>query len=361
MKPVGSNPMKILYVAGREEAYSRTRIVIRALEMRGHTVVKVLPPDKSFKHYPRLLWQTLVKAPGCDVVLTGFYGQLLTPLVRLLTWKPLVFDMYITTYDTMVFDREKARAGSFKAWVYAMSDWLSYQAASVSILDSQHVIDHFGRYARSSTTKLRRLFLAVDNTVIYPRERRVPRERFLVHFHGEYIPFHGVRHILQAAKLLHGKGVDFQIVGRGQTFEQDMAMLKDMNIDNVKILDPVPYAGLATHMAEADVCLGIFGDNMRAELVVTNKVNEAIGMGKPLITRRNAPVQELLTHMESVYLVDPASPQAIADAILTLQRDPALRQKIAENGHRRFLECGTIQKLGEGLEAILLQALKRPG
>jgi glycosyltransferase involved in cell wall biosynthesis len=98
---------------------------------------------------------------------------------------------------------------------------------------------------------------------------------------------------------------------------------------------------------------------MRAELVITNKVNEAIGMAKPLITRRNAPVQELLTHGEDVWLVDPASPQAIADAILTLKNDPALRTRIAENGHRRFLECGTIERLGASLEAILQQASKR--
>lgn len=348
--------MKILYVAGREAAYSRTRIVIRALEMRGHTVVAVLPPDKSFKHYPKLLWQTLLKAPHCDVVLTGFYGQLLTPIVRLLTLKPIVFDMYITTYDTMVFDRLKAKPGSFKAWLYAMSDWLSYKAASASILDSQHVIDHFGRYARTATDKLHRVFLAVDNSVIMPRPKTRDGDRFLVHFHGEYIPFHGVRHILQAAKMLEKHGVEFQIVGRGQTFDEDMAMLKALDTTNVRILDPVPYAGLTALMAEADVCLGIFGDNMRAELVVTNKVNEAIGMAKPLITRRNDPVQELLTHGEDVWLVDPADPKAIADAILTLKDDAALRAKIAENGHRRFLECGTIERLGSSLERILLRA-----
>lgn len=351
--------MKILYIAGREESYSRTRIVIRALEMRGHEVVKCLPPDKAFKHYPRLLLDALCKAPSCDIVLTGFYGQLLTPAMRLLTWKPIVFDMYITTYDTMVFDRAKAKPGSFKAKVYAWGDWLSYKAASISILDSDHVIQHFGRYARTATDKMRRLFLAVDNTVIHPRPRQRTDDRFLVHFHGEFIPFHGVRHILRAAKLLENEGVDFQIIGRGLTFEQDMALMKELDLRNVRILDPVPYAGLATHMAEADICLGIFGENERAELVITNKANEAIGMGKPLITRRNAPVQELLTHRESAYFVEPANPQAIADAILELKRDPALRQRIAENGHRKFLEYGTVEKLGEGLERILLEALGR--
>jgi len=349
--------MKILYIAGREESYSRTRIVIRALELRGHQVVRCLPSDKSFKHYPGLLVSALFKAPTCDVVLTGFYGQLLTIAMRLLTWKPIVFDMYITTYDTMVFDRQKALPGSFMAKVYAWGDWLSYKAANLSILDSDHVIQHFGKYARTGTEKMRRLFLAVDNSVIHPRPRQRNTTEFLVHFHGEFIPFHGVQHILRAAKLLENEGVQFQIIGRGLTFEQDMALMKELDLHNVRILDPVPYAGLAEHMAEADICLGIFGDNDRAELVITNKANEAIGMGKPLITRRNAPVQELLTHQESAYFVEPANPQAIADAIRTLKNDTVLRQNIAENGHRRFLEYGTVERLGEGLERILQEAV----
>ncbi|MBA4264780.1 MAG: hypothetical protein C0453_06845, partial [Comamonadaceae bacterium] len=64
-------------MAGREETYSRTRIVLRALREKGHDVITCLPPDRSFKNYPRLLWNTLLKAPKCDVVLVGFYGQLL--------------------------------------------------------------------------------------------------------------------------------------------------------------------------------------------------------------------------------------------------------------------------------------------
>ena len=349
--------MKILYIAGREEAYSRTRIVIRALEQRGHEVITCLPPDKSFKHYPGLLLRAMLKAPSCDVVLVGFYGQLLMPAMRFLTWKPIVFDMYITTYDTMVHDRAVAKPGSFKAKLYAMSDWLSYKCAKLSILDSLHIIRHFGQYANSSTDKLRRLFLAVDDSVIFPRPASQTFDSFRVHFHGEFIPFHGVRHIIHAAKLLENENVSFQIVGRGQTFDEDMALMKSLGVKNITLLDPVPYAKLADYMANADVCLGIFGENMRAELVLTNKVNEAIGMAKPLITRRNEPVQELLTHGENVYLVDPANPQAIADAILTLKNDEALRNKIARNGHQRFLECATIEKLGEGLNAILDEAL----
>ncbi len=351
--------MKILYVAGREEAYSRTRIVLASLRQQGFDVVTCLPPDKSFKHYPRLLLNTILKAPSCDAIVVGFYGQLLMPLIRLLTWKPILFDMYISTYDTMVYDREKAQPGTFKARLYALSDWLSYQCSTLSILDSNHMIRHFGEAIGTGITKFRRQFFAVDDSVIRPGPMRAPDGDFLVHFHGEYIPFHGVRHILHAAKLLEDQGVKFQIVGKGITYESDMQLVKELQLNNVTFYDPVPYAKLADFMARADVCLGIFGNNARADLVLTNKVIEAIGMSKPLITRRNAPVQELLTHGESVYLVDPANPQALADGILALKNDPELRQRIASNGHRVFQTHCTTKMFSEHLKGFVEEVVGR--
>lgn len=351
--------MKILYVAGREETYSRTRIVMRALREKGHEVIPCLPPNGSFKNYPKLLWDTLRKAPSCDVVLVGFYGQLLVPLVRLLTTKPIVFDMYIGTYETMVFDRQKTQPGTLMAKIYALSDWLSYKMSNVSILDTHHVIGHIGKVIGGDTRKFERVFLAVDDSAIYPREPDRPHDGFLVHFHGEFSPFHGVRVILQAAKLLENENVRFQIIGKGITYEEDMKLGRELGLKNVTFIDRVSYADLAVYMARADVCLGIFGDNARAQLVMTNKAIEAIGMAKPLITRLNVPVQELFQHRENAYLIEPNNPQALANAILELQANPGLRESIAKKAFETFRANCTIEQLGSSLDRIIRGVLKR--
>lgn len=369
-------PLRILYVAGREESYSRCRIVARALERRGHTVTLCMPPDRAFRHYPALVLRAARLARDVDVILVGFYGQLILPLIWLLSRKPIVFDMYITTYDTMVFDRAKATPGSLRAWVYGLSDRLSYWCATLSTLDNQHVIDHFGRLFNVDTARLRRLFLSVDDSVIQPRQSTDrpgstetaaavvaeqgadPVDRpFLVHFHGEYTPFHGVRHILRAAHLLRDEPIRFQLIGQGITYAEDRQLAESLQLDNVRFLDRVSYDELADCMARADVCLGVFGENYRGKLVITNKVVEAIGMAKPLITLRNAPVQELLSDQQSVYLVEPADPDGLAAAIRHLAADAPLRQRIAEQGYQRFLEQCSTERLGVGLEALLREAL----
>ena len=80
--------LRICYIAGREAEYSRTRTVMAGLLYAGFEVIPCFPATKSFKHYPRLIWKFIKYQQSCDLILVGFYGQLLLPVVRLLTKKP---------------------------------------------------------------------------------------------------------------------------------------------------------------------------------------------------------------------------------------------------------------------------------
>ncbi len=80
-------------------------------------------------------------------------------------------------------------------------------------------------------------------------------------------------------------------------------------------------------------------------------------MGRPLITLRNAPVQELLEDQESVYLVEPADPQGLADAIRILASDWDLRDRLGSAGYARFLAHCSTERLGSALEGLLLEAM----
>jgi len=327
---------KICYVAGREATYSRTHNVLKALRGAGFEVETCLPPDKSKLHQPKLLWQLLAKKRGADAIVVGFYGQLLLPFVRLLTRKPILFDVYVSTYGTMVDDRLEAKANSLKAKLFWLADHVSMRWSDRLILETN---DHIRRYAetyRVRADKFTRIFLPSDESVMRPREPRPADGRFRVHFHGEYAPFHGVNVILQAAKLLEAEGVDFQIIGTGITYARDRKLAEELALSNVSFIDRVPYAELAEYMSRADACLGFFGGNARADRLLTNKVIEALAVGKPLITRENQAVQELLRDGESALLVPPENPRALADAILRLKADPELAAKLGKNALSLF-------------------------
>jgi glycosyltransferase involved in cell wall biosynthesis len=110
-------------------------------------------------------------------------------------------------------------------------------------------------------------------------------------------------------------------------------------------------------MSRADCCLGFFGENPRATRVFTNKVVETLAVGRPLITCKNEPVQELLKDGESALLVERANPQAIADAIRQLREDAALRKRLAQNGHERFLQNCTLEVFSQKLKNVIEEML----
>src|SRR5690242_10346811 len=109
--------IKVCYVAGREDGYTRTHNMLIALQQAGFEVETCFPPDRSKAHLPGVLWDFLRKKDDADVIVVGFYGQPLVPFVRLSSRKPVLFDVYASTYGTMVDDRLQAKAGSLKAKV----------------------------------------------------------------------------------------------------------------------------------------------------------------------------------------------------------------------------------------------------
>jgi glycosyltransferase involved in cell wall biosynthesis len=350
--------MKVCYIAGREASYSRTHNILTALRNAGFEVETCLPPDKSFRHYPGLILEFLRKKRGCDLVVVGFYGQLLMPFVRLFTRKPILFDVYISTFGTMVHDREAAAATSWKAKLYWLFDHLSMRLADRIILETRDHIRGYAREYRVPAAKFEQLFLVADDSVIYPRPHQNADGKFLVHFHGEYAPFHGVQYIFRAAKLLENENVHFQIIGKGITYERDRKLADELQLKNITFIDWVPYSELADYMSRAEVCLGFFGDNPRTLRVLTNKVIETIAVRRPLISAKTAPVQELLKDGESALLIERANPEALADAIRRLKNDPALRQQIAENGYQVFLKHCTQQVFAARLKTIIEEMIR---
>jgi glycosyltransferase involved in cell wall biosynthesis len=114
-------------------------------------------------------------------------------------------------------------------------------------------------------------------------------------------------------------------------------------------------------IGEAHVCLGIFGDTPKAGRVVPNKVYQCLAGGAAVITGRSPATEEVLVDREHALLCEIASGKAIADAISELQRSPALRKHIGENGARLFRERFTPRTLVEvellpRLRALLIAA-----
>ncbi len=55
----------------------------------------------------------------------------------------------------------------------------------------------------------------------------------------------------------------------------------------------VDYDTLHQHIADADVCLGIFGTSAKAANAIPNKAYQILAVGRPLVTRDSPAIREL--------------------------------------------------------------------
>lgn len=340
---------KVCYFGIYDSGYSRNRVIINGLRKNGIEVIECNSKERGMLKYLDLIkkyWQIRKKY---DVMIVGFPGQQVMILARFLTKKPIIFDAFISLYDSLVYDRQLVKPKSLKAGYYWLLDWLSCHLADKILLDTKAHIDYFVKTFRMGRDKFARIFVGSDDEVIFPLQKKSPHNYFLVHFHGEFIPLQGIEYIIRSAKLLEEENIMFNIMGSGQVYNRIVKLAQDLRISNVRFINPVPYEELKFYMSDADVCLGIFGKTRKARRVIPNKVYEALACAKPVITGESPAAKELLVDRKNVLFCKMADERDLAKKILELKNNPDLRNKIAKNGYKLFRKQLTPAILVEGL------------
>jgi glycosyltransferase involved in cell wall biosynthesis len=87
-------------------------------------------------------------------------------------------------------------------------------------------------------------------------------------------------------------------------------------------------------------------------MTVHNKVYEGMAMGKPVITGQS-PAIAAQFHSGEELLACPRTPQGLAESILQLKEDPALRARLGANALHAFQERYSLQSLGKLLLGYL--------
>jgi len=353
-------PEAVCLLGHHEPDYPRNRSIRAALEAAGYPVLEVHSrapfPWRHFilglgylKAYRRVRWVFITEG-----------GHRLVPFIKLLAWltrRKVAFDPFLSRYNTRIEDRKLYRPGGLQAWICRWQDWSSTHAADVLVFDTQEHQGYF--YSRYGLDKPYRILpVGVDEVVFRAVDparipRPYPQDGFQILFYGSFIPLQGVEHILSAAGLLAGQGFRFTLIGDGQTYAEMRKRAQEAGTADLVFAAPVPEASLIPYLFHADVCLGIFSDSLKAANVVPNKVVQAAAMGKPIVTRDSQAIRRYFRPMEDAFLIPPADPRALADALLRLRADPALRHSLGERARAVFESRFSVRALAEGLRETL--------
>lgn len=370
--------MRILYFGtySTGQGYPRNRVIIEGLKAAGAHVEEMheevwrergdkakalssipsgfLSALKLLRAYIRLAFRFLAERPRFDVMIVGYTGQMDVFLARLLTGKKIVLDAFISLTDTIITDRGMYKRGGMAERLLRLLDRTSCKLADRVLLDTNEHIDYFVREMDLNRDKFIRVLVGEDDTLFTPDEAADDKKNdkaLEVLFFGTYLPLHGVSQIIKAAaELTSEPGIRFKLIGSGPELESAQSLAGELGCNNIEFITEWKGCNdLKSEIAQADVCLGIFGSGPKAMRVIPCKVYACLAMRKPIITSDTPAARELLVHEDNAMLVHASSPSSIAAAILKLKKDPGMRSKIAQSALRTFRAHAAPKVIGERL------------
>ena len=361
--------MHILFIAGRELDYPRNDVLLRAFRRIGQ--VDVVGENKRpgslvfrslqivLKSLPKLLFGYY------DLIFVGFYGHMIMLVVGVLSRSPVLFDVFVSTYDTLVFDRGGVTSTSL---IGKLAFWLDRTACRLAdhlILDTKEHVVYFVQTFGLSDDRFSVLPVGCNEEIFSPPENFSSSSTHtvlstLVLFYSTYLPLHGVEIIIRAAARMKEEAVHFRLIGDGQEYPKAYQLAKEFKLENLTFVPFVPLENLPTEIATATICLGgHFGRTEKAKRVIPSKVYQILPMNSTLIAADTPANRGMLTHGESAYLCPPGDAEALAEAILALHRNPFLREALGAGGRAAFEVHSSEAVITEGLRRLVQRMLEQ--
>lgn len=380
MKP--KRNIKICFFGSYDRSYTSNAIILQGLEENNVDVLEVNAqvPLTRLDQKENMSWLALLKRivkkykiftktfknwkgiKECDAIYIGFPGHFdffLAYLVAKILGKKLIFNPVIIFYVGFVEDQKFIKKGSFLEKVVKWGEIVIYRLSDLVLTDTKFQSVYFEKRLFVPKSKLRSLPLGADDKQYkYTIYKVKPKNVLNVVYYGLYTPLHGVKYVIEAARILRNKtGIKFILVGQGNTFKENFNLAKRLKLTNVEFIHDVPVEMHKKYLEEADLFLGFLEDHPTVKRVIPNKVYQGLALGKVVVAADAPVMRDLFVNKENVVLCEPANSQDLAKTIVTLKNNPPLRVKIAQNGHNLYKQKFTPKAVAKQLISYIEEIL----
>ncbi len=317
----------------------RNQVIKNLIQRNNYSIItchsQIIFPFRYF----HLLFLFLKQIHKIYLVFVMGSGHRLVPLLKLfclLFNKKIIFDPYISRYNTRIEDRKLYSKNHLQALICKWQDWSSCVFSDYLIFDTQeHQQYFFSRYNLKKPYSI--IPISVDENIFLPIKQYKIKNPLQVLFYGTYIPLHGIEHILKTIAEIKSKStMQFTLIGSGQTFKQMQALAKKLTLSPSIFHKEIAIKNLVNKINHSDICLGIFDDGIKASQVVPNKVVQYAALGKCIITRESDSVKTYFHHNKNIIFVPPANSEAMTQTLLELEKNISKINDIGKNAGQVF-------------------------
>jgi len=162
---------------------------------------------------------------------------------------------------------------------------------------------------------------------------RLPADKLLVGFIGVFGQWHGVLTLMASVKhvVKEFASAHFVIIGDGGLKLKMMEILaRDGAKEHVTFVGLVPHDAAPAYLNACDVLVSPHEDMADGSVFFGSptKIFEYMATGKGIIASNVGQLSELLEHEKEALLVEQKNERQLADAIVRLLHDPALRERL---------------------------------
>ncbi|MBW6398288.1 glycosyltransferase family 4 protein [Roseomonas sp. HJA6] len=169
-------------------------------------------------------------------------------------------------------------------------------------------------------------------------EQAGPQE-CLALYAGAHGRANGLSTLLDAAAILRARGekrLRIVLVGEGSEKPALMARAAAEGLANVTFLAPQPRAAIGALHAGCQIALHLLADIPAfAEWTAPNKLMDGLAAGRPVITNQPGRAARIVEDGPSGVAVPPGDAAALADALVFLAMQPAVREAMGAAGRRQ--------------------------
>lgn len=218
--------------------------------------------------------------------------------------------------------------------------WLEkflYRQSNKVIVNSPGYIEHVTKYGARFVQLIPNgadpdMFLPSSDEKIFRKKMNLENQ-FIVTYAGAHGPSNNLEIVLQAAYILkEQKDIYFLLVGDGKEKKSLQAKAKQLGLENVIFIPPVPKLEMSRILAASDICIAILKPLDWYKTTYPNKVFDYMAAGRPVVLAIDGVIRDVVENANAGIFVKPDDPSSMAQAVSFLYEHPEQRLQMGKNG-----------------------------
>jgi colanic acid biosynthesis glycosyl transferase WcaI len=203
------------------------------------------------------------------------------------------------------------------------------------------------------------LFSRLTPNLAVRRALRV-EDKFVASYIGTMGNAHGLDTLLDAAALLRESApkILFLLVGEGAEKARIVSLARSRGLTNVRFVGQQPREKIPAYITASDACLVLLKKSDLFKTVLPTKMLEFMSCARPVILGVDGHARKVMEQANAGIFITPEDPVALADAVLRLAADPALRDSLGRNGRQHVLQYFSRQQTAKAYLDVLQDLLE---